>query len=164
MQQTAATGFAFRRGSEMLSRQHRLRRSGDFQTAYRRGRHWAHPLLALQVLPRPSGIRVGVTAGKKVGIAVVRNRVRRRLREIVRAEMPGWRRGCDVILSARAGAADATFAELGATVRELARRARLPREPNEAAEAQYQWPGAARGSSGERTARRSDGAREREPD
>ncbi len=74
-------------------------------------------------------MRVGISAGKRVGGAVVRNRVRRRLRAIVRAELPAWRDGFDAVFAVRAPAADAAFPELAGAVRILARRARLIREP-----------------------------------
>jgi ribonuclease P protein component len=65
---------------------------------------------------------LAVVAGKRVGNAVVRNRVRRRLREIGR-QLP-IRPGLDLILGARPAAATATFADLTAAVRDLLRRAK----------------------------------------
>ena len=62
--------------------------------------------------------RVGISTGKRLGSAVVRNRVRRRLREIVRGSdallrSPGpAASGRDLLIVARPPAADATFAEL----------------------------------------------------
>src|SRR5205807_9346490 len=114
----------------MLPRDQRLKARQDFQRVYRSGRGWSHPLLTLHVSPRPEGRRVGFSVGKKVGKAVVRNRVRRRLREIARVRVGEWKPGFDAVLVARAGAAGAGLAELAAVVEELARRARLLREPD----------------------------------
>jgi ribonuclease P protein component len=122
----------------MLPRPNRLRRRDEFQAAYRRGRSWAHPLLALHVLPRREGVRVGVTVSKKVGGAVVRNRVRRRLREAIRVRLPEWRTGFDLVLVARTAAAEASFGDLAASVDELAKRGRLVREPDQPAGAQFE--------------------------
>ena len=62
---------------------------------------------------------------KRVGDAVTRNRVKRRLREAVRRTLadlpPGW----DIVLVARSAAATADYTTLDATVRELLARARL---------------------------------------
>lgn len=132
----------------MLPRAHRLQRSPDFQRVYRRGRSWALPLLALHALPQPTGRRVGISVSKKLGKAVVRNQVRRRLREIVRAVITEWKDGCDVVLVARTAAASASFAELEAALRELAGRARLPREPNAEPDTLYALPGRGRGERG----------------
>jgi ribonuclease P protein component len=107
-----------------MQRANRLRRRNDFAAAYQRGRAWSNDLLAVRA--RPNGLplsRFGFAVGKRVGKAVVRNRVKRRLREIVRSLHPvgGW----DVVIIARPAAADADFASLSAAVRSLFSRARL---------------------------------------
>jgi ribonuclease P protein component len=56
--------------------------------------------------------RIGVVTSKKVGGAVVRNRVRRRLREIFRLARPDLSPGWMIITSAKTAAADASFEEL----------------------------------------------------
>ena len=55
---------------------------------------------------------MGLSVSKKVGVAVKRNAVRRRLREIFRSAAPELPGGVDVVVSARAAAADAGFEEL----------------------------------------------------
>ncbi|MGI8578640.1 MAG: ribonuclease P protein component [Nocardioidaceae bacterium] len=66
----------------MLPSRHRLRRSADFARAVRRGRRAGSPTLVVHALgaggPQPT--EVGFVVGKAVGGAVVRNRVKRRLR------------------------------------------------------------------------------------
>jgi ribonuclease P protein component len=74
------------------------------------GRRVAMPGFVLQTAPLPSGmdqpvVRVGFTVSKKVGNAVVRNRVRRRLREIARQVIPEQARSdLDYVLVGRQGA------------------------------------------------------------
>jgi len=64
----------------------RLKRRAEFLRVAGKGRRWSMPGLVLQALPHPSGAeaaapaRVGFTASRRVGIAVERNRARRRLR------------------------------------------------------------------------------------
>ena len=68
----------------------RLVKRADF-LRLARGRKWAAPGLVLQMAPTPEPagpIRVGFTATKKLGNAVVRNRVKRRLREVARQVLP----------------------------------------------------------------------------
>lgn len=132
----------------MLPRAHRLQRSPDFQRVYRRGRSWALPLLALHALPQPIGQRVGISVSKKLGKAVTRNLVRRRLREATRAVITEWKDGCDLVLVARSAAATASYAELEAAVQELARRAGLLREPDADPGMKYSWPSRGRGERG----------------
>ena len=76
--------------------------------------------------------RVGFTTTKKLGNAVIRNRIRRRLREAARLTLPEVaRRGFDYVLIGRAGAADRPFAELQKDLNSALKR--LHRTPHEAA-------------------------------
>lgn len=128
----------------MLPRDLRLRDNRDFQQVYRHGRSWAHPLLALHVLPRREGKRVGISVSRKVGKAAVRNRVRRRVREILRSRVGCWKSGFDGVFVVRQAAAGAEFSQLAEAVDELSRRARLPREPSDAEDAHYTLPAGGR--------------------
>jgi ribonuclease P protein component len=107
-----------------MNRSQRLRRAREFTAVYQRGRAWSNQLLAVRVLPNdlPHG-RYGFAVGKRVGTAVVRNKVKRRLREAVRALAPagGW----DVVVIARPEAAGADYAALRAALASLLRRAQL---------------------------------------
>ena len=70
---------------EVLLASERLRRGADYLACYRRGRRASGPLFLLYFLPNQmSGPRLGITASRKVGGAVVRNRLRRRVREAYR--------------------------------------------------------------------------------
>lgn len=106
-----------------MRREHRLRRKAEIDLVYREGRVLSGPLVTVRL--RPNGLdtfRFAVVAGKRVGNAVVRNRVRRRLREIGR-QLP-IRPGVDLVFGARPAAATATFSELTAAVTDLLRRAK----------------------------------------
>jgi ribonuclease P protein component len=69
--------------------------------------------------------RIGLITSRRVGGAVVRNRVRRRLREIIRAVRPRMLRGWHIVVVARPGAATADFATLRADVLSLAQRSAI---------------------------------------
>jgi ribonuclease P protein component len=102
----------------------RLKRRADFLKVARKGRKWAAPGLVLQALDRHAGqrgqtedndpgIRVGFTVTRKVGNAVVRNRVRRRLRAAAEQVLPGHgKSGHDYVLIGRQGTLDRTFPAL----------------------------------------------------
>ena len=72
--------------------------------------------------------RVGLTCGKKLGHAVVRNRTRRRLREIYRLHEDRFLPGCDIVVVARSRAVEAPFADLTASYLRLAEKAGILRE------------------------------------
>lgn len=119
-----------------LRRDLRLRRRADFDTVYKRGRIFNDPLLVLRTLPNDlSHNRFGFVVSKRVGGAVVRNRVRRRLQEIVRLA-PGnmehgtrnMASGYDLVLSCKAASATAKYFELEVAVRRLLVKAGLVQE------------------------------------
>ena len=110
-----------------MQRAQRLRQSREFAQVYQRGRAYRGGLLVLRTLPTGATSRFGFTAGVAVGSAVVRNRLKRRLREITRS-LPvsnGW----DVVLNARRGAGEADYWRLHGQVRELMERGGLLERP-----------------------------------
>jgi len=90
----------------------RLRSRGDFDRVFAGGRAIPGPLLVLRLARQAgSGSRVGIAVGRRLGSAVLRNRLRRRWREIVRlgpAVAPGW----DLVVVVRGGSVTATPAAL----------------------------------------------------
>jgi ribonuclease P protein component len=101
-----------------VKRNQRLRTSAEFGHARERApRGWPHPLLVLYVAPNELGrVRVGITVSSRVGKAVVRNRVRRRLREALRARLDRLAPGADLLLIARPASARAGWGELSAAL------------------------------------------------
>ena len=111
-----------------MERRLRLRRTSDVRRVYDQGRSWAHPFLVL--VARPNGLdfsRVGVTASRKVGGAVARNRAKRLLREAARRLYPQLGRGWDVMLVARAGILEVREPQVEEALASLLRRAELGR-------------------------------------
>ena len=117
-----------------MRREIRLRRGSDFERVRANRRSWAHPLLIFSLRPRGESApsRIGIIVGRRVGNAVVRNRVKRRIREAARALYPEFRAGYDIVLIARTAAAKASEPELAGALASLLDRARLrivPVEP-----------------------------------
>lgn len=103
-----------------MKREHRLRGRDRFQEIRRHGKCWTHRLLILCILPNDlPGSRFGFSVSKRVGIAVVRNRVRRRLRESVRLRLPTVAPGWDVVLIARPPIAQAEFRQVETAIERL---------------------------------------------
>lgn len=83
----------------------------------------SHPLLATRVLRTDLGSsRFGLATSRALGSAVVRNRVRRRLREALRSMAPRLRPGWDVLVIARPGLVAADHRMLLETLTRLLRR------------------------------------------
>ncbi len=84
-----------------------------FQRLYRTGEPAGNRYLVLYCRKNRLGVnRVGITTGKKLGKAVTRNRVRRRLREIYRLHEGRFLPGYDLVVVARSQAVEASFSQL----------------------------------------------------
>jgi ribonuclease P protein component len=106
-----------------------MTRTEDFQRVRRNGKSHAHPLLVLISAPNQMEItRFGIVAGKVVGGAVERNRVKRWLRAAVDPVLPAIVPGKDVILIARQPAAKSDFHQVNAALGSLLARAHLIQE------------------------------------
>ena len=112
-----------------MKRAQRLRKAAEFQRVRARRRSWAHPLLVLYAAENGTDCtRVGIVAGRWVGNAVARNRVKRRVREAIRERYAAIARGYDLVWLARPGLATAEHSALVAAVEHLLQRARLLRD------------------------------------
>lgn len=97
----------------MLPAALRLRRSADLVQAVRRGARAGRPTLVVHCLPvGGASTRVGFVVSRAVGGAVVRNRVRRRLRGVVVEHRSALPQGMDVVVRALPAAADADYPDL----------------------------------------------------
>jgi len=124
---TAATNC----GVTMRGREY-LTKSEQYAVVYEKGSSWANGNLVMKALPNGlTWSRYGLSVGRRVGGAVVRNRVKRRLREVLRLAPlePGW----DIIFIARPPVAGADFTNLGKSVQGLLSRAGLLMRENEKA-------------------------------
>jgi len=138
----------------VLAAAQRLRRSSDFAAAIRGGRRANRGVLVVHLHPtgtpepprspltrtaskparsagaehEPAPVRAGFVVSKAVGGAVIRNRVRRRLRHLVRERLAGLPAGTTLVVRALPDAAEASYARLGADLDAALAAARAPRK------------------------------------
>ena len=101
----------------------------EFRRIYRKGRSAVSPCMVVYCQKNRQGrSRLGITVSTKLGHAVVRNRVRRRLREIYRLNREHMVPGYDVIVVARTRAAAAPYRRLEREYLSLLNKLELSRE------------------------------------
>lgn len=113
-----ASGVAVVRGEQYLTKR------AQFDLVYDQGSSWVSSAVVMKASPNGLDLsRYGFSVSRRVGKAVVRNRVKRLLREVLRQTplQPGW----DIVFVARPSAARADYPGLGKTVRGLLFRAGL---------------------------------------
>jgi len=104
----------------VLPQQSRMRSPEEFKRTMRSGRRAgsttlsAHLLPAAGLVPEDAEPKVGFVVSRAVGSAVVRNRVKRRLRELMRGRVASLPGGCLLVLRAHPAAASASQADLAA--------------------------------------------------
>jgi ribonuclease P protein component len=104
----------------------RLRRPQDFQSVRQNGSTWSSELLVLGSLPNQRNHnRYGVVVSKRLGNAVTRNRVKRRLRAALQHHLNNHHPGFDIVVIARPAAASATYVTLSRALADLERQAGL---------------------------------------
>jgi ribonuclease P protein component len=105
----------------------RLSRAAEFKLVKQAGKSWTGRHLVLGVLAQAdeTRARVGIVTTRKVGMAVVRNRIRRRIREVFRLHQFDLITGVWLVTVARPSAAKASFRELERDWLRLAERASI---------------------------------------
>ena len=102
----------------------RLLRSTDFRRVYDQGSRFSCPLFAAFCLrgAAEDGSRIGFTVPRALGKAVVRNRIKRRMREAVRFRLDGLKLSWSIVINPRSRSLNAPAAELEREVERLFQR------------------------------------------
>lgn len=103
-----------------------LKKNSDFRRLYSKGKSAVTPYLVVYCRRNRSDVnRLGYTVSTKLGHAVVRNRVRRRLREIYRLNAPNLKSGYDIIIVARTKCVGAKYSAIEAAFMKACRSLEL---------------------------------------
>jgi ribonuclease P protein component len=108
-----------------MQKELRLRRKEDFNKVYRHGKSAANHQFVIYYKKQSNSIpfKLGISVSKKVGTAVVRNRIRRVVKEIVRHHVDDIAPGNEYILIARKPAAEMDYAEMEKSIVHVMKRA-----------------------------------------
>ena len=113
----------------MLKRINRLKKRYQFNYVYKSGEHYSGDHMVLYVVSsKTKSIKVGLAVTKKIGKAVVRNRVRRQLREIIKVQVPTLKQNYNIIVVARESITSASFDILTKEFSKLLKKANLINE------------------------------------
>jgi ribonuclease P protein component len=109
-----------------MKRQDRLRHNVDFQRVRRNGKFHASPLMVLAFLRNELDYsRFGFVVSKRLGKAVQRNRIKRRMREVIRLHMSQIKPGFDLVFIARQPLNQASYAEIEQLLEKLLKESDL---------------------------------------
>lgn len=99
-----------------------LKKYGDFQRVYRKGKSYANKYLIMYILKQDTQKnRIGISVSKKVGNSVVRHRITRLIRESYRLNETLFVGGLDIVIVARPGAKERNFFDIESALLHLGR-------------------------------------------
>ncbi|WP_027108138.1 ribonuclease P protein component [Lacticigenium naphthae] len=110
-----------------MKKAYRVKKEADFQEVFHQGKSTANRQFVVYVLNKPnqSHFRVGISVGKKIGNAVVRNAVKRKVRQSLSEMKDMLKKDVDFIVIARKPAASMTMNEVKSSLQHVCKLAKL---------------------------------------
>ena len=107
-----------------FNRTHGLKKDSDFRKVYKHGKSFANRYLVMYILNNKSEYsRIGISVSKKVGKAIIRNKVRRRIKEAYRLNIDEKiKNGYDIVFIARVAIKDADYVDIEKSMKHLIRK------------------------------------------
>ena len=104
-----------------------LKKDSDFRKVYKHGKSFANRHLVMYILDNKSdSTRVGISVSKKVGKAIIRNKIRRRIKEAYRLNVDeNIKSGYDIVFIARVASNEAEYKDIQKSVNNLIKKANI---------------------------------------
>lgn len=109
----------------------KLKENYSFRRAYKKGKSYVSPYFVIYAVKNRRGIRLGITAGKKLGCAVKRNRAKRVITAAFRECLPNIPSGYDFVIVARTRILDIKSTAAAASMKSLLKSAGIWSEKKE---------------------------------
>lgn len=113
----------------------KLKENYSFRRAYKKGKSYVSPYFVIYVIKNRRGIRLGITAGKKLGCAVKRNRAKRVITAAFRECLPNITEGYDFVIVARTRILNIKSTAAAASMRSLLKSAGVWRDDDKGGQA-----------------------------
>jgi len=105
---------------------HKLKKNYEFKKVYNEGRYYVEKYVVMYIIKNNSTLnRIGFSVSKKVGNSVVRNRVKRRMKEVYRQFADNTKLGYDIVFTARVGSGSADYAIIEKNIISVLKKAKL---------------------------------------
>lgn len=105
---------------------HKLKKNCEFKKVYGEGRYYVEKYLVMYIIKNNSDLnKVGFSVSKKVGKSVVRNKLRRYMKEVYRHVSSNVLKGFDMVFTARVGSREADFRAIEKNMLSVLKKAKL---------------------------------------
>lgn len=113
-----------------MHRSHRLKKNEEFQEVFQKGSSAANKQFVVYATKKQgqAAFRVGISVSKKIGNAVIRNRVKRMIREAVTHLENIIQPDLDLVIIARPGTEEMTLEAIGQSLRHVLKRAKVMKQ------------------------------------
>lgn len=112
-----------------MEKEERIKKNSHFRYIYNRGRSLSNDILVMYIFRNGKNTnRVGISVSKKIGKSVVRNRIKRLIKESFRRNKHMFKTGYDIIFIARKKAAEANYLEIEESIKFLVKKGGLIKE------------------------------------
>jgi len=106
--------------------QQKLKKNYEFKKVYNEGRYYVEKYVVMYIVMNNSASnRVGFSVSKKVGNSVVRNRVKRLMKEIYRQYAMNMKLGYDLVFTARVGSGSVDYSNIEKNIKSIIKKAKL---------------------------------------